>query len=642
MDITVSKSWYNGRTSPSENSTKNRKPQNKLVAGTRLSTSSKASDTTITARENPAPFRVSRNHVQRLESLATRAEHDQDEEHEFEIESKTLGQRFAGQMTLDESIKNSPPKRSRWHDMFESRHRMAAQQSTVTNANGKKSPLSIFGNALPKWSPANGASNQIMGSKNNSSPSSTPDKTLNSKDTKKFKAFLHRGDGAVPFCISPHGAHQQFFPVSARSSKNASVVVPSNTPYEAIGAARSIYAAQPTQIAQVAQAVQPVQLAPQHLRTVRSMNSSRSINSRSTAHTRTDTGFSTASGADSWTPADRSFDTSVSQYTSHTRMTSASGSFVDKSQHTRMTSTSTGFGNFAYHPAIFEDEQMTIAPLNDSSTEFGDFNQVGPEIFPVSMDYFPQSMVVAPTTAFAPQPAAMVMDNMMMPQVAIPDLSHLVKKFRPTNMLLREQGMIPDNSRHDTNYEGDENHPDLLDLPEHINCCMWIINIPEEIGYAEFMQILDCGAVAALSMVEPQNGHRTQAAKATFKTNAAGTELYRRARIKGGLRIRGRKIKVWYNDYGAFEWTGPETRFLEIEAPQILDEAFWHGYFGSWCKYTIISVTSMPCRKYGFVCTRFEFVRIAGQAQTCYQAIKKDMTFLGQVHVRYGIDPNEV
>ncbi|THV52215.1 hypothetical protein BGAL_0085g00040 [Botrytis galanthina] len=541
MDITVSKSWYNGRPLPSETSSKNRKPQNKLVTGTRSSTSSKASDTTITARENPTPFRVSKNHVQRLEGLATRAEHDQDEENEFEIESQTLAQRFAGAMTLDESIKNSPPRRSRWHDMFESRHLMTAPQSAATNANRKKSPLSIFGNALPKWSPANGASNQMMGSKNVSTPSSQLGKTPNSKDAKKFKAFLNRGDGAVPFCISPHGAHQQFFPAPAR----------------------------------------------------------------------------------------------------HTRMTSASGSFVDKSQHTRIASASTGFGNFSYHPAIFEDEQMTADPMVDSTTEFSDFNRVAPEVLPVSMEYFTPSMAVTPTTAFTAQPLPMVMDNMMMPQVTIPDLSHLVKKFRPTNMLLREQGMIPDASRHDTNYEGDENHPDLLDLPEYINCCMWIINIPEEIGYAEFMQFLDCGAIAALSMVKPQNGHRTQAAKATFKTNAAGTELYRRARNKSGLRIRGRKIKVWYNDYGAYEWKGPETRFLEIEAPQQLDEAFWHGYFGSWCKYIIISVTPMPCRKYGFACTRFEFVRIAGQAQTCYQAIKKDMTFLGQVSVRYGIDPNE-
>ncbi|TGO21013.1 hypothetical protein BPAE_0248g00070 [Botrytis paeoniae] len=642
MDITVSKSWYNGLTLLIENSNKNRKSQGKLNTGTRSSTSSKASDTTITARESPAPSRVSTNHFQRLEGLATQTEHDQNEENEFEIDSQTLAQRFARTMTLDESIKNSPPKRSRWHEMFESRHRMTAPQNATTNANRNKSPLSLFGNALPEWSPANVASNQTMGSKNTSGPTPTPGKTSRSNDSKLFRAFLNRGDEAVPFFISPAGTHQQFFLVSARSSQNASVVVPSNTPCEGNGAAGSVYTAEPTQVAQALQAVQPVQPAPQNLRTVRSMNSSRSINSRLTAHTRTDTSFSTTPGADIWTPADRNFDTSASQYTGHTRMTSASGSFVDKSQHTRMASASTGFGNFSYQPAIFEDEQMATGPMVDSQPGLNSFNQVAPKILPVSMDYFTQSVTDAPTTAFAPQPPTMGMDSMMMPHVAIPDLSHLVKKFRPTNMLLREQGMIPDTSRQDTNYEGDENHPDLLDLPEHINCCMWIIKIPEEVRYAEFMQILDCGSVAALSMIRPQNGHTTQAAKATFKNNAGGAELYRRARKKGGLRIRGRKIKVWYNDYGAYEWKGPETRFLEIEAPNLLDEAFWHGYFGSWCKYIIISVTAMPCRKYGFACKRFEFVRITGQAQTCYQAIQKDMAFLKQVNVRYGIDPNEV
>ncbi|TEY81175.1 hypothetical protein BOTCAL_0034g00390 [Botryotinia calthae] len=635
MDITVSKSWYNGHILPSENPPKNRKLQSKLNKGTHSTTLFNASDTTIAARENPAPYRVSTNHVQRLEGLAIQAEHDQDEENSFGINNQTLDQRLPRAMTLDESIKNSPPKRSRWHEMFEARHRMTAPKNAATNANGKKSPLSLFGNALPKWSPSNGASCQMVGSKNSSGPKSPQGKTPRSNDTKLFKEFLNRGDGAAPFFISPTGVHQQLFPASTRSSQDASLAVPSDTPHEVISAAGFVCVVQP------AQSVQEDQTVPQYLRTGRSMNSSRSINSRSSARTRTMTGYSTTPGSDVWTLADRSHDTSASQYTGHTRMTSVSGTSVDKSQHSQMASTTTGFGNFSYQPAIMKNV-MTTGAMVDSSFEFSNFNQIAPEILPMSIEYFTQSVNAEPAPAFAPQPTPMVMDGMLMPQVAIPDLSHLVKKFRPTNMLLREQGMIPDHSRHDTNYEGDENHPDLLDLPENINCCMWIINIPEEIGYGEFMQILDCGAVAALSMVEPQNGHKTKAAKATFKTNASGAELYRRARNKGGLRIRGRKIKVWYNDYGAYEWKGPETRFLEIEAPTLLDEAFWHGYFGSWCKYIIISVTSMPCKKYGFACTRFEFVRIAGQAQTCYQAIQKDMSFLGQVHVRYGIDHNEI
>ncbi|RAL59666.1 hypothetical protein DID88_000299 [Monilinia fructigena] len=247
-------------------------------------------------------------------------------------------------------------------------------------------------------------------------------------------------------------------------------------------------------------------------------------------------------------------------------------------------------------------------------------------------------MILAPASMIM-TPVPMIMNNIV---DTIPDLSHLVKQFRPTNMLLREKGMIPDNSRQDTNYEGDDNHPDLLGLPDSINCCMWIINIPPDVQHGEFMRILDCGAVAALSLVKPQGSHKTQAAKATFKTVVGGAELFRRARRGQGLRIRRNKIKVWYNDYGAYEWRGPETRFLEIEAPAVLDENFWQSYFDNWCKYVIISISPLPCSKLGFASTRFEFVRIAGQAQTCLQAIQKDEAFLGQVKVQYGLDPFDV
>lgn len=280
--------------------------------------------------------------------------------------------------------------------------------------------------------------------------------------------------------------------------------------------------------------------------------------------------------------------------------------------------------------------------IENSPPQVGDFDITIPEMFqPQEETYHDHGMALTP---FAdPQPRSAPITMQSLPEVIqLPDLSHLVAKFRPTNMLLREQGIIPDKSRIDSNYEGDDDHPDLLNLPDDVNCCMWIINIPPDVTHGEFMKILDCGAVAALSMVPPQHGHVTQAAKATFKKVAGGAELYRRARHRNGLRIRRNKIKVWYNDYGAYEWRGPETRFLEIEAPIVLNEQFWHGYFEKWCKFIVISVTPLPCHRYGFAFTRFEFVRIAGQAQTCFQAIFKDEAFLGQVKVRYGIDPNEL
>ncbi|KAF7875304.1 hypothetical protein EAF04_002476 [Stromatinia cepivora] len=620
MDFTVGKSWYN-ESKDSTSSLRNEKERNSRTGTYPKSNTSVANDAFGIERYNPVPSRLRKSHIQRLEGLASEAEHDQDEENEEigQVHSKITndghdwGCQFPMEVILDESMKaQCPPKRSRWMDMFESRHRMAAQPN-VTTSGRKNSPARFFENAAQKLAPLNKFSSPIVSSSSASNSKSPPrKKTPISDDSKLFRAFLSRGDEAVPFFISPTGTHQQFFSSGLNRPRAHHPHVPSNL---AMGATANLHRT----------SINPMMSGPFHSQ--RPSNSS-SIAGRSMSSSRTSrsvTGRTSSSHSSNftdgmWTSMDRSFD-SGSQPTDHTRMTPANGSF-------------------SFQPVIPEDQQMILGSTMMSSLHsLKSFDQACPEMLPQHKTLLNQGITFAPTTPFAPPPVPMVMSNMV---ALVPDLSHLVKKFRPTNMLLREQGMIPDNSRHDTNYEGDENHPDLLNLPDNINCCMWIINIPKEVQHGEFMRILDCGAVAALSMVPPQNGHITQAAKATFKKVSGGAELYRRARHRGGLRIRNRKIKVWYNDYGAYEWKGPETRFLEIEAPAVLDENFWHGYFSTWCKYIIISVVPLPCMKYGFASTRFEFVRIAGQAQTCLQAIQKDEAFLGQVKVQYGIDPDDV
>ncbi|APA08359.1 predicted protein [Sclerotinia sclerotiorum 1980 UF-70] len=627
MDITVGKSWYNVP-KDSTSSLGNEKEKGRRVLGTRSKVSI-ANDAFGVEIYNPTPSRLGKFHVQHLEGLASEAEHDQDKKDQVEedqnekndeieqIHSKITkdghnwGRQFPMEVSLDESMKTQcPPKRSRWMDMFESRHRMAAQ-ANVTTPHQKNPPARFFENAAQKLSPLKTFSTPTASTNSSSNSKSLPRrKTPSSDDSKLFRAFLSRGDETVPLFISPTGTHQQFFQSSLNRPRPHRPHASGNF---AMGDAANLRRT----------FTNPIISGPYHSQ--RASNSS-SITGRpmSTSQaSRSVTGRTSSSHSsditdDMRSSMDRSFD-SCSQLTDHTRMTSISGSF-------------------SFQPVIPEDQQVilgsTMSPLHPSKS----FDQVCAETLPQHKTFPNQGTAFASTTPFAPLPAPVVISNMV---ALIPDLSHLVKKFRPTDMLLREQGMIPDNSRQDTNYEGDENHPDLLDLPDSINCCMWIINIPKEVQYGEFMRILDCGAVAALSMVPPQNGHITQAAKATFKKVSGGAELYRRARHRGGLHIRNRKIKVWYNDYGAYEWKGPETRFLEIEAPAVLDENFWHGYFNTWCKYTIISVTPLPCMKYGFASTRFEFVRIAGQAQTCFQAIQKDEAFLGQVKVQYGTDPDE-
>ncbi|CAD6439181.1 5e158a30-de05-4394-9bb2-574ff2241b2e [Sclerotinia trifoliorum] len=628
MDITVGKSWYNV-SKDSTSSFEIGKEKGRRVLGTR-SNIPVTHDAFGVEAYNPRPSRLGKIHVQRLEGLVSKVEHDedkkgQDKEDQNEkndgieqVHSKITkdghnwGRQFPMEVTIDESMKTQcTPKRSRWMDMFESRHRTATQPN-VTTPTQKNPPARFFENAAQKLSPLKTFSSPTAGTNSASSSKSPPrKKTPSSDDSKLFRAFLSRGDEAVPLFISPTGTHQQFFqsslnlPRPHRSHPNIRLSMGDTANLHRTFTNPMISGTHHSQ--------HPSKTSSIAGRPMSTSRTSRSVIGR------TSSSHSSNMSDGMRTSMDRSFD-SCSQLTDHTRMTSISGSF-------------------SFQPVIPEDQQIilgsTMSPLHSSKS----FDQACPEKLPQHKTFLNQGIAFAPTTSFAPVPAPVIMSNMV---TSVPDLSHLVKKFRPTNMLLREQGMIPDNSRHDTNYEGDENHPDLLDLPDSINCCMWIINIPREVQHGEFMRLLNCGAVAALSMVPPQNGHLTQAAKATFKKVSGGAELYRRARHRGGLRIRSHKIKVWYNDYGAYEWKGPETRFLEIEAPAVLDENFWQGYFNTWCKYTIISVTPLPCMKYGFASTRFEFVRIAGQAQTCFQAIQKDEAFLGQVKVQYGIDPDDL
>lgn len=601
----------------------------------------------LVGRDSPVPERDSSAHVERLEDLASQSEHDHDEENEgMNIEQQNsetskaiqrsdtqdLGRKFPMAMTIGKPMKcRSPPKRSRFAAYFpsENSNPSGIPANFFTSSLRKNSPAFLRGSpkSSPPSSPLARETSSLSESNGMVRPSVPP--TSNSSmikkgpgtDDTKFRAFLTRNDSAEPQFISPTGAH--IFPGSFHSTRRPSATALSNnnrprTSAACLGPSMATYPSENSS------------------RGSRPMSSSRSARS---ANTRSNASFSSNTAASMWSNMDRNVDSAASQFTDHTRMTSASESHIN---HTPMTSTSTEHGSFAY-PLVIPENQLILMPGHamTSSSEMSNFNQASPEILWQPEDYFNQGMTLVPMTKMLHPPAPMVLDNMFS-ALAVTDPSPLKKKFRPTNMLLREQGIIPDNSRQDTNYEGDENHPDLLGLDNSVNCCMWILNIPKEVTPGEFMRILDCGAVAALSMVPPQKGHVTQAAKATFKKVAGGAELFRRARYKGGLRIRGQKIKVWYNDYGAYEWPGPETRFLEIEAPACFNEEIWLDYFGAYCKFTIISVVPLPCRKPGFLFTRFEFVRISGQAQTCLQAIREDVRFNGQVTVNYGIDPHDV
>jgi hypothetical protein len=159
------------------------------------------------------------------------------------------------------------------------------------------------------------------------------------------------------------------------------------------------------------------------------------------------------------------------------------------------------------------------------------------------------------------------------------------RPFRPTNMLLRHIGAIEDKPNKNSNYLGDIDHQ--LRLPQHLNCCLWITGIPDGVGYAEFIRTIETGAVAAVNMSAPDTNHSTQGAKVIFKKPAAVEKLFRLAREHPYFRVRGQRLNVWYNHYGREEWLGHQTRYLEIESPDILDSEYWNALFGKWCRHTV-------------------------------------------------------
>ncbi|QSZ35741.1 hypothetical protein DSL72_006863 [Monilinia vaccinii-corymbosi] len=629
MDFIEGRPWYDDLKYPvsTEASSAKRRSRGREGSGAQLSPSLLSNVESKVTTKNPAPARFLSTHVQRLESIASQAEEDQDEENKHSkqarlsstkpvqgsnSEDQKLHKTFPMRITFEEAMKSySPPtKRSRWADMFESRlfdRTRTTPPGFFSSSSRKASPHSPLDNKVRRLSPAK-SSDAIFSSDIVTKSNSPPKKTSASDDSKRFRAFLARSDNATPFFMSPTGTHQQFFHTGPSHHPGPSIISrgsnnshPRNTSHPLLHS----------------RSCNNVSLARG------SLNSSRGSRSM---NTNMDTSRTSSTGGTMWSLMDGSSE-SISQLTDHTQMSSNR--------------------SVLYHPAIPEATQILhgVSMMGPEPAQMNFSQTFLPEIRVSSENTLNHDMMALAITPPSPPvpmvmaPPLMAMNSMLHPP---PDLSHLVNQFRPTNMLLRERGMIPDNSRQDTNYEGDDNHPDLLGLPDSVNCCMWIINIPPDVGHGEFMRILDCGAVAALSLVEPQGTHKTQAAKATFKKVAGGAELFRRARRGQGLRIGRHKIKVWYNDYGAYEWRGPETRFLEIEAPAVLDEHFWQDYFSSWCKYIVISIASLPCSRFGFALTRFEFVRIAGQAQTCFQAIQKDKLFLGQVKVQYGLDPFDI
>jgi len=98
--------------------------------------------------------------------------------------------------------------------------------------------------------------------------------------------------------------------------------------------------------------------------------------------------------------------------------------------------------------------------------------------------------------------------------------------FRPNRMLQEHQGLAPTLSAEQalhlfgTNYRGDITSNSFLavhpNLPDHLNCALWIRNIPASAKAADVFEKIEFGAVYAFHLNPPTGIHQLAAAKLVF------------------------------------------------------------------------------------------------------------------------------
>jgi hypothetical protein len=218
--------------------------------------------------------------------------------------------------------------------------------------------------------------------------------------------------------------------------------------------------------------------------------------------------------------------------------------------------------------------------------------------------------------------------------------------FRPSTMLLEKQGILParEEDRSGTRYLGDKSsnsfRSQIRDLADHLNCSLWITGIPVSVTISEIFNFIRCGAVFALHLSSPNNGHLKIAAKLVFMTPDSAERFIEQAKSEVGCCFGGFRVFVGYNRDGYLRRAGTETRVLRIEGPRdTMNWGFWERYFQQACVFDMDRWRYLPCFNPNRMKMEFQFARVDGQAQTCRLKIMVDEELSDQVSVEYGPDP---
>jgi hypothetical protein len=254
------------------------------------------------------------------------------------------------------------------------------------------------------------------------------------------------------------------------------------------------------------------------------------------------------------------------------------------------------------------------------------------------MDYSGQNRNGNPSIAPIPAPA-----SIPIPQYALTPVPH---HFKPNNMVLERYGQPhaqPAQSSAGGNYLGHRsstsNAREVLGLPDHKNCALFLTHIPVETTLHEIFNVIKTGAIFCLHINPPNGIHQTKAAKLAFMIPETAATFLAQINSINGIVLHGQRIRGRFNRNGYSLNKNTQSRVLLLEGPTpMMTLEYWTSHFAMWSEFELESYRLSPSR-HGLSQMEFRFARIDGQAQTCLQVIVEDPTLQGVVQVAYGVDP---
>ncbi|KAF5875705.1 uncharacterized protein Bfra_011468 [Botrytis fragariae] len=226
-------------------------------------------------------------------------------------------------------------------------------------------------------------------------------------------------------------------------------------------------------------------------------------------------------------------------------------------------------------------------------------------------------------------------------------------RVRPTDQLLREQGLLPAlpvSTPAASHYLGDHDDRDFpnkfggeANLPSELNCAVWIQGIPKDFArqflYQELFNVVSTGPIIAAYICLRGDQHPHHAAKVVFKHPEHAARLFQRAFFQG-IYINGNRIRVEPNRHGHREFPlrlhyQSRVVLIEVFNNASMDLAFWQTFLANLCVYDMENCKHLSYSTPQRMVMEFRFARIFGQASVLLAGIRNTASFEGIVTARY-------